>query len=36
MDRAKPTLMQMSALARLGLALAACAVVWATIALALA
>jgi hypothetical protein len=32
----RPTLLQMSALARLGWALAACAVVWAVIALALA
>lgn len=33
--RAKPTLLQMSAARRLGLALAACAVVWAVIGLAL-
>ena len=33
--RAKPTLLQMSAAQRLGLALVACAVVWAVIGLAL-
>ncbi len=36
MTPCKPTLLQMSALARLAMALAACAVVWAAIALALA
>ena len=36
MQDAKPSLMQMSAPARLGLALIACAVVWGLIALALA
>ena len=33
--RSKPSLLQMSAVQRLGLALVACAVVWAVIALAL-
>jgi hypothetical protein len=36
MTPSRPTLLQMSAPARLVLALAACAVVWAVIALALA
>jgi hypothetical protein len=35
MTPARPSLLQMSAAARLGLALAGCAVVWAVIALAL-
>ncbi len=34
MTPAKPSLLQMSALQRLGLALVACAVVWGAIALA--
>ncbi len=35
MDASPPTLLQMSAAARLGMALAACVFVWAVIALAL-
>ncbi len=36
MNPSRSSLLQMSAVARLGLALAACAVVWAAIGLALA